>query len=290
MKTSTRYTVLALAPSMLLFLVILVFPTGYVINLMLRRHSLTDVTGNRYIGIDNFTRLVGEDRFLSAALHSVGFSAVSMAVSLPVGIAIALLIRRRLRGTSFLRAVLIVPMVLSPLVVGAVFRFMLDSNGFIDWLLGLVGADGTAFLAKPSTSLVTIAVVDAWQWTPFVAIVVAAAMETLPKDVLEAARLDGVNAWQELRHFTLPLIRPLLVLVALIRFMDSFREFDKPYIMTNGGPGTSSETLPIYLYRFAFQYYEMGYAAAVGFVMLVVISVISTLIVRRFRASQGVAE
>ena len=113
MKTSTRYTALALAPSMLLFLVILVFPTGYVINLMLRRHSLTDVTGNRYIGIDNFTRLVGEDRFLSAALHSVVFSGVSMAISLPVGIAIALLIRRRLRGTSFLRAVLIVPMVLS---------------------------------------------------------------------------------------------------------------------------------------------------------------------------------
>jgi multiple sugar transport system permease protein len=115
-------------------------------------------------------------------------------------------------------------------------------------------------------------------------------METLPREVIEAARLDGANAWQELWHFTLPMIRPLLALVALIRFMDSFREFDKVFIMTNGGPGTSSETLPIYLYRFSFQYYEMGYAAAVGFTMLVLISVISTLIVRWMRASQGVAQ
>jgi len=289
MRTSRRYTITALTPSVLLFLLVLVFPTVYVFNLALRRHSLTDVVNNRYIGVQNFVDLAGGERFWSAAWHSLVFSAVSMAVSLPVGIAIALLIQRRLRGTSLLRAVLIVPMVLSPLVVGAVFRFMLDSRGFIDWLLHFVGLGGTAFLAQPSTALVTVALVDAWQWTPFVAIVVAAAMETLPPSVMEAAKLDGANAWQELWHFVLPQIKPLLVLVALIRFMDSFREFDKPFIMTNGGPGTSSETLPIYLYKFAFQYYDMGYAAAVGLVMLVLISVTSTFIVRRFRASEGVA-
>jgi multiple sugar transport system permease protein len=290
MRTSWRYTTAALAPSMLLFAVVLIFPTVYVMNLMFKRHSLTDVAGNRYIGIENFTRLFGEDRFWTAAIHSVVFSAVSMAVSIPIGIGIALLIRKRLRGTSVLRAVLIVPMVLAPLVVGAVFRFMLESGGFVDWLLGFVGLGGTAFLADPTTSLVTVAFVDAWQWIPFVAIVTAAGMETLPREVIEAARLDGANAWQELWHFTLPMIRPLLALVALIRFMDSFREFDKIFIMTNGGPGTSSETLPIYLYRFSFQYYEMGYAAAVGFTMLVLISVISTFIVRWMRASQGVAQ
>jgi multiple sugar transport system permease protein len=290
MRISKRYTTAALLPSMLLFLVVLVFPTAYVVNLMFKRHSLTDVMGNRYIGIDNFTKLAGEDRFWSAAVHSLMFSTVSMAVSIPVGIAIALVIRKRLRGTALLRVALIIPMVLAPLVVGAVFRFMLDSNGFVDWLLSFVGLDGTAFLAKPSTSLVTVAFVDAWQWAPFVAIVTAAAMETLPVSVMEAARLDGVNAWQELWHFTLPQIRPLLALVALIRFMDSFREFDKIFIMTNGGPGSSSETLPIYLFRYAFQYYDMGYAAAVGFVMLILISIVSSLIVRWSRASQGVAD
>jgi multiple sugar transport system permease protein len=259
MRTSNRYSVLALTPPLALFLVILVFPTAYVLNLMLQHYSLTDITSNRY-------------------------------VSIPVGIAIAMLIQRRLRGTTVLRAALIIPMVLSPLVVGAVFRFMFASGGLVDWLLGLVGIHGTAFLSRPGTALVTIALIDSWQWTPFVAIVAAAGMEAMPRDVLEAARLDGANAWQELWHFTLPLIRPLLALVALIRFMDSFREFDKPFITTNGGPGTSSETLPIYLYKFAFQYYDMGYAAAVGFVMLVFISIVSTYIVRWMRASRGVAE
>jgi multiple sugar transport system permease protein len=290
MRTSKRYTTLALLPSMLVFLVVLVFPTLYVVNLMFQNYSLTNPLARSYIGFDNFARLLTEGRFWTAALHSVIFSAVSMAVSIPVGIGVAMLIRRNLRGTSAFRALLIVPMVLAPLVVGALFRFMLESGGFIDWLLGFVGLDRLALLAQPATALVTVAVVDAWQWAPFVAIVAAAAMETLPREVTEAARLDGVNAWQELWHFTLPQIRPLLALVALIRFMDSFREFDKIFIMTNGGPGTASETLPIYLYRYAFQYYEMGYAAAVGFTMLVLISLISAAIVRWFRASQGVAE
>lgn len=290
MKTSRRYTFAALAPSFLLFAVILLFPTLYVINLSLQRYSLTDVTSNGYIGLENFQHLLTDARFWQAALHTLIFSGVSMLVSFPLGIAIALVIQRRLRGQGLLRAVLIIPMVFSPLVVGALFRFMLDSNGFVDWLLGFVGLGGTALLANPSTALISVAVADAWQWTPFVAIIVAAAMETLPKEVSEAAKLDGANAWQELWHFTLPQIRPLLVLVGLIRFMDSFREFDKPFIMTNGGPGTSSETLPIYIYRYAFQYYDMGYAAAVGLVMLALISLISTVLVRKFRATQGVAE
>ncbi|MEV8136746.1 carbohydrate ABC transporter permease [Microbacterium aurantiacum] len=290
MITSKRYTFLSLAPSVAIFAVVLVFPLLFIVNLMFKRESLTRPANNGYIGIDNFVRLAGDERFWAALLQSGVFSAVSLAVSIPVGILIALLINRKLRGHGLLRIVLIVPMVLAPLVVGAVFRFMFDSDGFIGWALSTVGIDAPSFLSLPGVSLVTVAVVDAWQWTPFVAIVVAAAMETVPQNVMEAARLDGANAWQELWHFVLPQIRPLLVLVALIRFMDSFREFDKLFIMTNGGPGTTSETLPIYLWRQAFQYLDMGYAAAVGFVVLIVISIVCSFIVKFFRASKGVSE
>lgn len=275
---------------MLVFAVVLVFPMFFIFNLMFKRESLTKPATNGYIGFDNFARLFGDERFWSAVGQSAVFSGVSLAVSIPVGIAIAVLIHQKLRGTGLLRIILIVPMVLAPLVVGAIFRFLLDSGGFVAWALASVGVDAPSFLSLPGVSLVTVAVVDAWQWTPFVAIVVAAAMETVPQNVMEAAKLDGVNAWQELWYFTLPQIRPLLVLVCLIRFMDSFREFDKLFIMTNGGPGTSSETLPIYLWRFAFQYLDMGYAAAVGFVVLVIISVVCTFIVKFFRASKGVSE
>lgn len=262
----------------------------YIFNLMFKRETLTAPAGNRYIGFDNFVRLAGDERFWQAAGQSAVFSGVSMAVSIPAGIAIALLISRRLRGTGLFRVILIVPMVLAPLVVGAMFRFMFDSGGFISWAFSLIGVTAPSFLSIPGVSLVTVAIIDAWQWTPFVAIVVAAAIETVPPSVMEAARIDGANAWQELWHFILPQIRPLLVLVALIRFMDSFREFDKLFIMTNGGPGTSSETLPIFLWRHAFQYLDLGYAAAIGFVVLVIISVVSTIIVKFFRASKGVSE
>jgi len=288
--TSRRYTIIALAPSALIFAIVLVFPTLSILNLMLRRENLARPANNGFIGLENFITLAQDERFWAALGQSAVFSLVSLAASIPLGLLIALLINRRLRGTGLLRIVLIVPMVLAPLVVGAVFRFLFDSGGAISWLFSLVGVEAPAFLSLPGVSLVTVALVDAWQWTPFVAIVAAAAMETLPQNVMEAARLDGVNAWQELRYFVLPQIRPLLVLVALIRFMDSFREFDKLFIMTNGGPGTSSETLPIYLWRQAFQYLDVGYAAAIGFVVLIVISVVCTAIVKLFRASKGVSE
>lgn len=290
MITSKRYTFLSLAPSALIFLIVLVFPMLYVINLMFRRENLARPGNNGYIGFQNFVTLFQDERFWAALGQSGIFSLVSLAVSIPLGLLIAVLINRKLHGTGLFRIILIVPMVLAPLVVGAMFRFLFDSGGYIAWLFSLVGVDAPAFLSLPGVSLVTVAIVDAWQWTPFVAIVAAAAMETLPQNVMEAARLDGINAWQEMWHFVLPQIRPLLVLVALIRFMDSFREFDKLFIMTNGGPGTSSETLPIYLWRQAFQYLDIGYAAAIGFVVLVIISAVCTVIVKFFRASKGVAE
>jgi multiple sugar transport system permease protein len=158
------------------------------------------------------------------------------------------------------------------------------------WMASGVGVNLPPLLSVPFVSLVTVAAVDAWQWTPLVGIIIFAGIQALQPSVLEAARLDGANKFQELWFFILPQLRPLLTLVFLIRFMDSFREFDKVFIMTSGGPGTSSETLPVYLYRFAFQYLDMGYAAAVGFVMLLIVSVISVVIVRTFKATKGVAE
>jgi multiple sugar transport system permease protein len=213
-----------------------------------------------------------------------------MLVSIPLGILLALYLARLGRFVKLVRALVIVPMVLAPLVVGALFRFLLDSGGFMTWMASGVGVNLPPLLSVPFVSLVTVAAVDAWQWTPLVGIIIFAGIQALQPSVLEAARLDGANKFQELWFFILPQLRPLLTLVFLIRFMDSFREFDKVFIMTSGGPGTSSETLPVYLYRFAFQYLDMGYAAAVGFVMLLIVSVISVVIVRTFKATKGVAE
>lgn len=290
MRVSSRYVSLALAPSALLLLAVVVFPTLYVLVVSFQDYLLTDPLSRAFTGLDNYSRLLGEPRFWQAAGRSALFSAISLAVSLPLGIALGVFINLKLRGMGLLRAMLIIPMVLTPLVIGALFRFMLASGGIVDWALGLVGIEGVAFLGSARLALPVVAFVDAWQWTPFVAIVVAAGLEAVDRPSLEAARLDGANAWQEFRHIALPQIRPLLALVVLIRLMDSLREFDKVFIMTGGGPGTSTETLPIYLWRSAFQYYDMGYSAAVGIVMLLAITVLATVVVRRFEALRGVSE
>lgn len=290
MRIRTSYLLSAMVPVLLVFLVVLAFPLGYVLYLMLRKESLLDPGGSQFIGLGNFERLVQEQRFLDALLNSFVFSAVSMIVSIPLGILLALYLSRLGRFVKLVRALVIIPMVLAPLVVGAVFRFLLDSGGFITWAASGVGINLPPLLSLPFVSLVTVAMVDAWQWTPLVGIIIFAGIQALQPSVLEAARLDGANKFQELWFFILPQLRPLLTLVFLIRFMDSFREFDKVFIMTSGGPGTSSETLPVYLYRFAFQYLDMGYAAAVGLIMLLIVSVISVVIVKTFKATKGVAE
>lgn len=290
MRTRRLYLFSAMAPVLAVFAVVLIFPLCYVIFLMFRRQSLLDPGGAAFIGLENFGRLIDDQRFWEALTHSVIFSGVSMGVSLPLGVLLGLYLAGRGWMVKLVRSLVIVPMVLAPLVVGALFRFLLDADGMVNWLGSLVGIDVPALLSEPVISLVTVAAVDAWQWTPFVGIIVYAGIQSLPVNILEAARLDGANKFQEMWSFVLPQIRPLLVLVLLIRFMDSFREFDKIFIMTGGGPGTSSETLPVYLWRFAFQYLELGYSAAVGFTMLIFVTIASTLIVKVFKGTKGAAE
>ncbi|MBW4721381.1 carbohydrate ABC transporter permease [Saccharothrix obliqua] len=288
MRVTRRYLIQALTPTMLVLLVVLVFPTLYVVQLAFQKKRLTSLAPAQWVGLDNFTALLSDGRFWSALWHSALFSGISLAVSIPIGCLLGALMARKLPGTAFLRTVMILPMVVTPLVIGALFRFILNSGGLADHLLQQVGLPSIAFLASSTLALPTVAFVDAWQWIPFVALVVLAGLESIPKEPLEAARVDGAGPVREFFHIVLPQLRPLLAVVVLVRLMDSFREFDKIFIMTAGGPGTSSETLPIYLWRYAFNYYEVGYAAAVGLVMLVLISLMSTVLVKRFRAVEGV--
>lgn len=286
MMLSRRYTLAALLPALVLMLALVAFPTVFILTLSVREYVLTDVTSPRgFVGLANFARLFSDARFGAAAGRTAVFVLVSVGASLMGGFALGRLLTTKARGVGFLRTVMIVPMVITPLVVGAAFRFMLDYDlGVVNWFLSSAGLPRLGWLSQSSLALPTAALVDAWQWTPFVALVVAAGLESIPTDPLEAAKVDGANWFQELRYVTLPLLRPLLVVVVLIRTMDAFREFDKIYIMTAGGPGTSSETLPIYVWRAAFNYYNMGYAAAAGVVMLIGITVVSAVMVGRTRA------
>jgi multiple sugar transport system permease protein len=286
---SRRYLLAALLPALALMVLLVAFPTFYILLLSFQDYVLTDPTsGEALVGADNYQRLLSDSRFLGAARRSVVFTGISVSVSVVIGFFVGNLVIKQLRGANLARSLLIIPMVTTPLVAGAAFRFMLDYDlGVVNWFLDSLGLGRFAWLSSSSLALPTAALVDAWQWMPFVALVMAAGIESLPKDPIEAAWVDGANYWQELRYLILPMLRPLLAVVILIRTMDAFREFDKIFIMTSGGPGTSSETLPVYVWRVAFNAYNMSYAAAVGVTMLIAIILVSSLIVKRARAVEG---
>ena len=288
MRLTKRHYLIFLGPTLLILVAMLAFPTAYVLITSFRDYNLTDpAAGNPFVGFKNYKELLSDPAFFAALWKSVLFTVGSVALSFGLGMAIALLLNRRdVWGTGLTRTVILVPLILTPLVIGATYRFMLErDNGIINEILALVGIDRIPFLASPTWAMISVILVDVWQWTPFAVLVLLAGLESLDEAPFEAARMDGASKLEEFWHITLPLLAPVIAVVLLIRTMDAFREFDKIFIMTGGGPGTATQTLPIFLYRAGFQDFNMGFSAATGVVMLIIVTVVSSLYVRRIHSA-----
>jgi multiple sugar transport system permease protein len=286
MHLRTRDLALSLGPSLAVLIGMVAYPTVYVLVLSFKRYDLTNpFEGQPFVGLDNYKALLADPAFQSALSRSIMFTVASVVLTLVLGMAIALLLHRRdIYGTGAARTIILIPIILTPMVIGAMFRFILDyDNGLIDTALPLLGLPRIPFLAHAGWALASVILVDVWQWTPFVALVLLAGLEALPKDPYEAAQVDGASRWGQLRHITLPLLAPVITLVLLLRTMDAFREFDKVYIMTGGGPGIATQTLPIYIWRAAFENFNMGFAAAIGEIMLILITIVSIIYVKRLQ-------
>jgi multiple sugar transport system permease protein len=289
MRLERRHFLILLGPTLLILLGLLAFPTVYVLVVSLRDFQLTaGPTAERpFVGLENYASLLSDPSFFAALGRSLVFTVTSVGLTFVLGLAIALLLNRRdIPGVGFTRTVILVPLILTPLVIGATYRFMLETdNGIVNELLGFVGLGPIPFLADPTWAMVSVILVDAWQWTPFATLVLLAGLESLPAEPFEAARVDGASRWSTLWFITLPLLAAPIAVVLLIRTMDAFREFDKIFIMTAGGPGTATETLPLFLYRIGFQDFDMGSASATGLVMLIIVTIVSLLFVRRIHSA-----
>ena len=288
MHLTKREYLIFLGPTLLILVVMLAFPTGYVLLVSLRDFQLTNPTaGNPFVGLENYRTLLSDPAFFAALWKSVLFTVASVALTFGLGMGIALLLNRpNLSGIGLTRTVILVPLILTPLVIGAMYRFMLErDNGIINEILALVGLERIPFLASPTWAMISVILVDAWQWTPFAVLVLLAGLESLPVAPFEAAQMDGASRWGEFWYITMPLLAPVIAVVLLIRTMDAFREFDKIFIMTGGGPGTATQTLPIFLYRAGFQDFNMGFSAATGVVMLIIFTIVSAFYVRRIHTA-----
>jgi len=223
-------------------------------------------SADQYIGFANVTRAFSDPTLFNSLRVTLTYVIVGVSLEMVIGVSIAILLNQRIPGKGLLRALILIPMVLTPVVAGLMWRLMLDpTSGFINYLLGAVGLGADhAFLSDPTTALPVVILAEVWQNTPFVIIVVLAALESLDPSPFEAAQLDGAVGWRLTRHVTLPMLAPVLSIVLMLRVIDSVKTFAIINAMTKGGPGTSTLAISNYVYQVGFQTFDIGYATTIG--------------------------
>jgi multiple sugar transport system permease protein len=237
-----------------------------------------------WIGLGNYHELVTSSQFWDTVQHTAVFTFAGVAIQVVVGTALALFFNQRLRGSTIVRGILILPMLLTPVVVGLMWRALLNPEwGMLNWIVVELGFGNVGWLSDPDVALWTLILVDCWQWTPFVFVIVFARLQALPHEVFEAADVDGANWFKRTRHVTLPLLAPAIVFAAVFRGIDAFRTFDLVWGLTLGGPGRSTVTLSLESFRSGFEFFRYGYSSAVAYVMVIVAAIGVTILFRFVR-------
>lgn len=277
-----RDVLLLVAPAALYLAVFSVFPLIYSLGISFFDWSQTTSTFT-FIGIDNYTRLAADPVFWQATVNTAILVVAAVAIQVVLGTALALFFDLHLRGSWFVRGVLILPMLLTPIVVGLMWRALLNPDwGMVNWLLGELGLPQPLWLADPRLALITLVLVDSWQWTPFIMVIVFARLQALPRDVFEASAVDGAGRMATLRRITLPLLAPAILFAAVFRSIDAFRSFDVVFGLTYGGPGRLTTTISFYAWETGFSFTRYGYASAIAYVMVVIATVAFTVFATRF--------
>jgi multiple sugar transport system permease protein len=233
------------------------------------------------VGLDNFRRLLVDPQVREAIFVTLVFVLIAVPVQLILGFLLALLFNQNIMGRQVLRAAMILPIFATPLAVGYIFFTIFYEVG------GPLGWTGIPWLSNPSWALVSVAIVDIWQWTPFCFLVFLAALQGIPDELLEAARIDGAGGMTLLTRVILPLMTPTIVIVLLIRLAEAIKLFDIPFTLTGGGPGTATQPYSMLAFRTGLRFFDLGYASAMAYGLLAVAMVVITLFYRRLREQYG---
>lgn len=262
---------LLLAPALLVLLLLTIYPLIYAVKV-----SLQGPTGAWTSA--NFVRLFADRFFGVALLQTLVYTGVALITEFALGLGLALLLDGQIRARGLFRALLLIPMMLPPVVVAVIWRLIYNPTfGALNGTLASWGVKTTklTWIASPTMALPSVIIVDVWQWTPFMFLILLAGLQAIPTEPYEAATIDGSSAWQTFRHITLPLLKPAILIALLLRTMDLLRIFDQIFILTQGGPGFATETVSLHIYKTAFRFFDFGYAAAMSFVLLLMINFMS---------------
>ncbi len=261
-------------PAGLVVFAVIVFP--WLFTLYMSVHDWKVGGGVTYVGFANYLRLTEDERFLWSVVRTLYFTVLAVIFPVLLGVAAAVCFHRNFPGRGWARTIFIMPMMATPVAVALIWTMMFHPQaGVLNYLLTSVGLPPSMWSYDADTVIPTLVLVETWQWTPLVMLIVLGGLASLPTDPYEAARIDGASAWDTFRHLTVPLVWPHIIVAAVIRTIDSLKAFDLIFVISGGGPGTSSETINLYLYQTAFAFYNMGYGAAMTVVFFVIILLIS---------------
>jgi multiple sugar transport system permease protein len=270
-----------LTPALVVLAALSIFPFIYIIVMSLSRVGLIGGIDLHWAGLHNWSRLFSDSSVGAAWLRSIVYFILTVGLELVLGIAIALCVHELVWGKNVALSLILMPMFMAPVIVGLLGRFLTDSTyGLYAWLLKETGLYSGDILGSTKAAFVAVTLMDVWQWTPLIALIVLAGLASLPGQVIEAARVDGATYWQRLRHIVLPMVAGVIVVALLIRSMDAIRYFDIIYNTTNGGPADATKVIPIRLYETAFRFFDLGYAAAIGLSMLAVSILVANLFLK----------
>jgi multiple sugar transport system permease protein len=277
MRTPRWVPALYLGPAVLVMAAACLYPVLAAFQLAGYDWSMgTPWESANWVGLKNFATAFGNPRVWSSLWTTLLFAAVCVSAEMALGIALALALEHKVRGMAFFRTLFILPMMIAPIAVGLVWRYMFDAQfGLINAVLVLLGLEPKTWLADPLLAFTAIVIADIWQWTPFVFIMVIAALANVDSSVIEASRIDGARWWQMTFRVKLPMIMHVIAITLMMRLIDAFRVLEVVYVLTFGGPGDSTEILSLHIYKTAFVGQQLGVAAAVSVLLLVVVALLS---------------
>ncbi len=286
-KQRNRFILLMLMPATLLLIGLTLFPFVVSFVLSFTDYSLLRPGQTKFIFLENYIELMKTDDFWIALRVTVVFTILAVFVQVTLGVVFANLLHHETQNISFLRTIYLLPLAITPIAATFTFRLMFNpSLGVLNYFMKLLGLSPQAWLASPSTALISLIIVDTWQWTPFILLICLGGLASLPNEPFEAAKVDGANSWQIFSKITVPMLYPFIGLALLFRSIDAFKTFDIIYVLTSGGPGILTRTLNLYAFKHGIEFLSMGYAGSIAIVMLIITIVVAQIFLRKNKLLQ----
>ncbi|AWI60118.1 carbohydrate ABC transporter permease [Sinorhizobium fredii] len=279
--------ILMLAPTVLILLALTIFPSLYMFYAAVHKISPNPDLPWQFVGPGNFARLLSDTQFHVALRNTAVFTIAAVTIEFLLGLGLALLLDRFIRRLTFLKTVLMIPMMLPPIAVAITWKIIYEPQfGVLNEIMFRLGLPLQAWAGDVNLAMFSIIVADVWQWTPFIFLLMLAGLASLPVEPYEAAVLDGASSWRQFWDLTLPFLKPVIAIALLLRVMDALRLFDLVFILTGGGPADRTKVLSLYIYQVAYRFADTGYAAAISLFVLFVTIVLSTWFMKRMRLAE----